>query len=658
MVSAVSGTNIDVNTLVGQLMTAERTPLAANQKVASGYNAQISAFGQLSSSLSGLGDALARLDSTDAFRATSASVSDPTVLGATAATGAAKGSYNIEVQSLAQAQKLSSDTFASSTTTVGTGTLSIQLGTWDGTAGSFTANSAKATLNLTIDSSNNTLAGIRDAINGANAGVRASIINDGSGARLALSSVDGGTANSIKVTTVDGDGTPTDTNGLSKLAYDPAAAAGAGRNLAQNVAAKDALLYIDGVKVVKSSNTISDAIDGVTLNLAKTNTGQTTTVTVAPDAAAMKATINSFVTAYNSFNSTVKSLTYYDATNKTSGALQGDATARGLVSQVRSLITGNVSGLGGTLKLLPQIGLSLQTDGSLALDGTKFQAAVDAHAGDLAALFGSTGTTTDNRVSFSGASTTTATGTFNVAITQAATRGSLTGAGAAGLTITTGTNDSLSVSIDGVAADITLTAGTYANADALAAEVQSRLAGNSALKAAGISATVGNSGGVLSITSNGYGSGSTVGGASGSAAAALFGGTPSGSAGLDVAGTINGVAATGVGRSLASADGLRLDVSATAPGALGSVTFTRGYGALLHNAVTNLSASTGPISARTDGLNASVKRNTKEQDDFNARMTVLEANYRRQFTALDTMLSSFNTTSTFLTNQVNAYNKA
>jgi len=657
MVTATSGTSIDVNTLVSQLMAAERTPLTAIQKAATEYQTQISAYGQLRSSVASLGDALTTLDNGTVFSAAAATVSDSTVATASAANGAAPGTYNVEVQTLAQAQKLASAAFTATDTVVGTGTLSIQLGSWNSGSSTFTPNPAKSALSITIDSSNNTLAGVRDAINNANGGVRASIINDGSGYRLAISSTDGGTANSLRIGVTDSDGSNTNTSGLSQIAYDPAAAVGVGRNMTQNVAAQDAVMFIDGVRVVKSSNTVTDAIDGVTLNLAKTNTGSTIAVTIAPDAAAMKAALDSFVKSYNGLNSTIKSLTFYDAANKKGGTLQGDAAARGVVTQLRSLLTGSISGLSGDLTRLPQLGLTLQTDGSLALDSAKFQAAVTANPGAIARLFTKAGQSSDSRVNYQGAGTATATGTFAVAISQPATRGTLTGDAAAGLTITAGSNDTLSLSIDGFAASITLAAGTYTNAAALVAEVQSKLNGNATLKANGILATVSQSAGVLSIASNGYGSSSTVGAAGGNAASGLFGSAPVSTAGQDVVGTINGAAATGLGQSLSSTDGLRLKVTATSAGALGNLTFTRGYGSLLKDSVNKLLDATGPLSARTDGLAASVKRNTKQQDDFNARMTTLESAYRRQFTALDAMLTSMGQTSSYLTQQFAALSK-
>ena len=199
---------------------------------------------------------------------------------------------------------------------------------------------------------------------------------------------------------------------------------------------------------------------------------------------------------------------------------------------------------------------------------------------------------------------------------------------------------------------ITLSAGTYASADALAAELQSKINADSGLKALGISTTASQSGGVLRLTSAAYGAASRVTDPGGSAAANLFGAAPAATAGTDVAGTINGLAANGAGQNLRSTAGLRLKVAAQASGALGSVSVSRGYASLLSAAVGALTDSGGPINTRTEGLNASIKRNNAQQDSFNNRMVALEARYRSQFSSLDAMLSGLASTSSFLTQQI------
>ncbi|MBL8384878.1 MAG: flagellar filament capping protein FliD [Burkholderiales bacterium] len=660
MVAAVSGTNIDVNTLVTQLMAAERAPLAALQKTQSAFQARISAYGRLQGALGTLQDAARKLDSLDSFRAATAKAADASVLAASASPGAGAGSHSVEVLTLAQSHKLASGAFASVDTVVGTGTLTVQFGTYSSGTNTFTANAEKSALTLTIGAANNTLAGVRDAINaaGADSGVRASIINDGSGYRLSISATDAGTANSLKVSVDDDDAGDTDTSGLSRLAYNPAAAVGSGKNLVQTAAAQNASLVIDGIAVTKSSNSIEDAIPGLRLNLLKTNAGSPTTVTVGPDTDAMKATLENFVKAYNSFNTVSRDLTFYDAGSKKAGALQGDATARGVQAQVRAVLTAAVDGLPGEFTRLSQVGLTMQSDGSLSFDATKFQKAVEAHPADLPPLFTTTGRSTDSRVGFLGANSTLAPGTFAVSVSQAATRGRLDASAAAPLTITAGVDDTLNLTVDGHAFSVTLGAGTYASSDALAAELQSRINGAPTLAAAGSSVSVSHGAGVLQITSSAFGAGSSVAVTGGNGAATLFGATPTATAGVDVAGTIAGAAATGSGQVLSSPGGLRVRAATDATGALGSVSFTRGYGALLAEALRKITDTGGPIGSRTDGLNASIKRNAKQQEDFNTRMTALESRYRRQFTALDSMLSSMGTTSSYLSQQFAAMAKA
>jgi len=650
MTAITTGTNLDVNTLVTNLMSVENQPLKVMQTQQQSYQTKITAYGQLTGAISGLQSSTDALQNLDTFTQNAATVSDSTVLSASAGTSAAAGTHSIEVKTLASAQQLASGRFTSGDSAVGTGTLTFQLGTTS--AGSFSANAATNAFSVNITSANNTLAGVRDAINNANGGVRATIINDGTGFRLALAPATGGTANTLKITAADDDGNSTDATGLSQLAFDPSAAAGSGKNLTESVAAQDATLVIDGIAVTKSTNSIGDAIPGLTLNLTKTNVGAPITLTVASNTSAISSALSSFVAAYNSFASKIHGLTYYDASTKKAGDLQGDATARSVISQVRNTLTASVPGLAGGLSTLSQVGISLQADGTLLMNSSKLNAALANPAFNVGSLFATSGTASDAHVSYQSSLSSTPAGSYALAITQPATRATLTGGSAAALTISAGVNDALSLTIDGQAASVTLGAGTYASADALAAEIQSKLNGSAALVQSGAKVQVSQNAGVLSVNSASYGSNSSLGGLGGTAAA-LFGAAPATSAGLDVAGTINGATATGSGQTLISSDGLRVRISATAAGSLGTLNLANGYGALLSNVLNNLLDTTsGPITSRTQGLNSSIKRLTTQEDSFNERMVTVEANYRRQFSALDAALSAMNSTSSFLTKQL------
>ena len=280
------GSNLDVNNIVSQLMALERRPLQALDRKEATFQAQLSAFGTLKSALSTFQSAAAGLNDGSKFQAYKTTVGDSGIATASAANSAVPGSYALEVTQLAQAQKLVALGQASASAAIGTGTLTFEFGTIGGgtfdaqtgkyTGATFSANGAGAKT-VTIGASNNTLAGIRDAINAAKIGVTASIINDGSGTpyRLALSVNDPGQAKSLKIS-VAGDAALS-----TLLANDPAAT----QQLAETATARNAQLKIDGVAITKTTNTISDAIEGVTLNLLKTNVGSATTVTVVRDSA-------------------------------------------------------------------------------------------------------------------------------------------------------------------------------------------------------------------------------------------------------------------------------------------------------------------------------------------------------------------------------------
>ena len=259
MISAPGiGSGLDVNGIVSQLMASERQPLAALAKQEQTYNQKLSAFGQVRSALAGFQSTMQNLSSDSKFQSLSATASDTKVLTTSASGNATPASYQIEVMQLAQQHKLASSGYAATSDTVGSGTLTIQFGSYDSGLNTFTANADKATKSITIAPANNTLAGVRDAINAANAGVSATIVNDGSasGNRLVLTSTDSGANNSLKISVTDDDTTGTDTSGLSALAYDPTAAIGSGKNLSQVAAAQSAQLKIDGITVNQSTNTV------------------------------------------------------------------------------------------------------------------------------------------------------------------------------------------------------------------------------------------------------------------------------------------------------------------------------------------------------------------------------------------------------------------
>lgn len=663
--SAGIGSNLDVNGIISQLMSVEQRPLTLLNTKEASYQAKLSGFGTLKGALSQFQTAVAALSDIGKFQGLKVTAADTTIATVSATAGATPGSYALEVTQLAQAQKLAAAGQASDSAVIGAGastTLSFAFGTIAGgafdtasgkyTGAGFTTNGA-GIKTVTIDASNNSLSGIRDAINQANIGVSATIVNDGgtSPYRLVLSSGATGNSNSLKIS-VGGDAALS-----ALLSHDPAAAPAA-QGFSETVTAQNAEFLIDGIAISKATNTVDDAIAGVTLNLAKTNSGSSSNITVARDTATVLSSVNAFVKAYNDISQNLRDAAAYDANTKTAAILNGEASVRTIQTQIRNVLNAPVAGGASAFTLLSQVGVTMQKDGLMAVDSTKLQAAMDSNFSDFAGLFAAAGKSSDSLVGYSGATDKTAPGAYAVNITQLATKGNAAGAGVAGLNITTGVNDTLQVLLDGVSATITLGQANYADAAALAAEVQSKINGAAGFVTAGSTATVSESGGILTITSNRYGSASNASINGGTGQADLnFGAGAAIAAGLDTAGTINGVAATGSGQTLTGAtgddsEGIRLEISGGSLGARGIVNYSQGYAYQFDKLSTTLLGADGPLASRTDGINASLKRLDQERQSISKRLVDIEKRYRAQFTSLDLLISNMTTTTNFLTQQL------
>ena len=251
-------------------------------------------------------------------------------------------------------------------------------------------------------------------------------------------------------------------------------------------------------------------------------------------------------------------------------------------------------------------------------------------------------------------------GTYAVSVSQLATQGSLRGQAAVALplTISAGSNDSLQVTLDSLSASVTLSPGTYTTAAALAAEVQARINGSTTFSDLGSAVNVSATDGILNLLSSRYGSGSNV-NLSGTAMSALLGGSGSatGTTGLDMLGLINGVDALHTGQSLTgavgnAADGLKLTLLGGGTGSRGNVQYTQGFAYQLDQLATAVLSNNGVLTSHTDGLTKSSKKIDDDILRLNTRLATMQKNYQAQFTKLDTMMSSMNSTSSFLTQQL------
>jgi flagellar hook-associated protein 2 len=290
-------------------------------------------------------------------------------VSATAAAGAATGNYTVAVSRLAASQALAAAALSNSQATLGQGSLTIELGSWGAGDASFAAKAGAVPVVIAIGPGEDSLQAVRDKINAANAGITAAIVSDASGARLTLRASSSGADNAFRIGVADSDGNGADNLGLSRLAYDPSAGVS---QMTRTLAAANAQASVNGLGVTSASNTLAGVLDGVTLTLSQESAVQ---INVAPDTAAMGKAVQGFVQAFNDLASFIANQTKYDPGSKTGGPLQGDRTALGIQSQLRSLL-GAGNSASAAFGRLSDIGLELQRGGTVALKQGKLDTAL------------------------------------------------------------------------------------------------------------------------------------------------------------------------------------------------------------------------------------------------------------------------------------------
>jgi flagellar hook-associated protein 2 len=657
------GSNLDVTSIINALVQNAQIPENQLANEVSTDQSEVSAYGQLSSALSSFQSSLTSLQNASTFQSLQASVANSAVASASVSTTTGTGApsaatHTLSVSQLAQNQIVASSDFSSTTSTVGTGTITIQAGTWSNNNTTFTPNPNVAAQTITIGSSNSSLTGVVQAINTAGAGVSASIVNDGTGSRLVLSGNNTGAANGFSVTVANSGSDSSGSSGLSAIAFDPASTGGTPQTtLLQS--SQDANFNVDGIAITSASNTATNAIQGITLNLQSTTTVPTT-LTVSQSTASANSAIQSFVSSYNSLQSTISSLTTYNSSTSTAGPLNADPNVTLISNDLQNVVANIFSTADPGIQTVADLGMTFQETGSITLNQATLTAALSSDPAAVAQLFETAGTASDSLVSYQGSTSATQAGSYALNVSQLATEGSLSGSQAAGLTITQGSNDTLNLTIDGTKAAVTIPAGTYASASALATAVQSAINSNPTFTKAGVNVNVASSsGGVLTVTDSVYGSASRIAVTGGDGASNLFGASPTATAGLDVAGTLGGVAFTGQGQvatgaSGSAAAGLGITIAGGSTGSRGTVTFTQGIAAQLNSSIANyLDPTTGIIANATSSIKTTITSLQTQETAMQASVTALQANLESEFTAMDELVAGLNSTSQYLTEEFN-----
>jgi len=645
------GSGVLTSDLVDQLVAAERAPTEnrLTQKTQQS-EAMLSAYGKLRSAITELRLPMRQLSSADNLKAFSATSSNEDIGVSVDSTKANRGSYSLEVTSLASAQALASkDVFADrDTATVGEGTLTLSVG--------------DRTKEITIDSSNNSLQGLANAINDAGAGVSAGVIDTGSGFQLVLSADETGTANAVSITANDSDGNNLDGVGLSRFAFNADMEAGAG--FSETIAATNAVMEINGIEVTRSSNSFENVIYGLSFSIKDIGTS---TVKVSQDVGAVTDRVQGFVDKFNALQSTIDGLAGFNSEAGVGSLLTGDSTVRALQGQLRQVLTGVVPGLeNANVRSLADVGISTDPNtGALEFDREEFETQLKNNPDDVTALFAEQGRATDAQVEFVRSGTNTQAGKYDINVTQAATQGRLVGdSGVAGTATIDDSNDEFTLEINrDISVNLKLAQGASVSREALVADIQAQLDSgiNAGLSDSGEAVRVGlDSDNKLTFTSGKYGSESSVSVTSVENGTAFGLSVANGTDGQDIAGTIGGQVAKGDGQVLylgsgdGPASGLQVRVLGDQTGARGSINFVQGVGKSTVDLVNSFVGADGKLESRTSSLNLELEKIQESQIQLDIRIESYRERLVKQFSATDSLISQLNNTRDYVTQQLEA----
>ncbi|MBP1625997.1 MAG: flagellar hook-associated 2 domain protein [Holophagaceae bacterium] len=472
---------LQTDSLISAIMAQESLGVQRLQAKQTQNTSRSAALNTMRTQLDALTVSMSSLYDSFNKRTVSSTDADSTYVSATA-NKATNGSYEVKVSQVATSAKLSSTMSSGEPTNLAVADPNAAILT--SSSGSFAVQGTDGVVK-TFQLTNNSLNGLRDAINASGAGVSAAIVNTGQGTnpyQLVLTAKDTTTGNTATGTGSTGgkvtlaaiaNQDATATSVVSSLGIssgtitgtfsDPTGLSGGLSSSGSNIA-QDALFSINGIEMTRQSNTVKDAVDGVTFTLKKGDTSNATTLTVAQDktsaSTAMQDVItkyNAIITAYKDATTTTKSS---DGVTITPGVLTNDVVARSVISQLRAVMAGSPEGLpsSATFKSTAQLGLKTNVDGTLSLDATVFQAAMDKDPVGVQNVFNFSGSSTSGSVSVAAGGSKTASGAVSFNVTYG-TGGAVTGSLTVGSTTysgLTGTNGTLSAPVGSLLEGLTL----------------------------------------------------------------------------------------------------------------------------------------------------------------------------------------------------------
>lgn len=592
---------------------------------------------------------------TNPLTGNSVTVSDETALTASASSSAVPGVYRLTVDNVARAHQVASQGFADSDSEINTGTFDVRIGSGE-------------VATITVDASNNTLSGLAEAINASGSGVNASVIRDASGGatpyRLLLTSSETGSEKAISVTN------NLTTGGATQPVLDFG-------NPVQ--AAADAQITIGSgagaISVQSTTNRFDGLISGVGIDLLNATDGSEVTVTVAQDTAAAVDAVDSFVNSFNAVLSYIDERSQFNAETEDAGILLGNRSAINIQQQLQQAITAVVPGVNSDLNRLSSIGITVTDTGALQLNQARLENVLKGNVDgvgpqDVKRLFALDAQSSSGGINFVlGSSRTKPSGElpYQVDITQAATRASLTGTtDLAASTVIDSSNRTIDLELDGATGTITLDEGTYTRQE-LADHIEAVVNGSNNFSGRTVSVSL--DGDALSLTSDTFGNSSSLLLSGGTALTALGFTAGAAEVGRDVAGTfiVDGVTETAVGsgqllsgnpENANTADlqlRITLQESQVTSGVEGELSVTQGLGATIDGILDSI---LDPVDGRLKTIDDSYNEELdalqtaldRQQAVFDRQQDVLI----REFTALESALSQLQTTSSFVAQQLSS----
>ena len=346
----LSGSGIDVGTVVSQLINAKSAPLQLMQKEQSDLQAQATALTNIKTDLNGLASAVAVLTNTlGPITAQAVTSSNPDVVTGSAQSSAAAGAHTIVVNNLATNSSYYTNSVAANST-LSAGHFTLKVGTGD-------------PVTFNISGSNVTLTTLANSINQQNLGVTASVINDANGQRLSIVSTSSGAPGDLSITG--------DTTGLG---------------FTKGTTGTNASLTVDGIPISSTTNTVTNAIPGVTLNLLNAAPGTQVKLSVGADTQQSSTAINNFVSAYNKIIEDINQQFTVDPTTNSEGILGSDSSLRSLQSSLLSDVTYAITGNNGLVNLA-SLGINMNDDGTLTVDNTQLNNALSTNSAAVQNFF-------------------------------------------------------------------------------------------------------------------------------------------------------------------------------------------------------------------------------------------------------------------------------